>query len=460
MQELIAALKSCCSDKAILNELDLLDRGLPKSVQPGAIVRPANTEELSLILKHCSEVKQTVVPLGGLTGLVNGTDAGQDDLGLSLERMNKIEEIDLTSRTMTVQAGVPLQLVQQAAEAEGMMFPLDLGARGSATIGGNVATNAGGNRVIRYGMLREQILGLEVVLADGTVMSSMNKVIKNNTGYDLKQLFIGSEGTLGIVTRVVLKLRPLPTSQNMAFVGVSSFDQVTHFLTDIERRLGGNVTAFEVMWQDFYKLVTTPPAKGIAPLSQDFPYVILVETMGGDSNADYDNFVAALGAALEGGVIDDAVIASSQGERDAMWAIRDDVHQVAQNAPITTFDVSVPLAHMESYVAELKAALTRAWPDHTCMIFGHLGDSNLHVIVGVGDGSRDTREQVVNAVYAGLPDRGGSISAEHGIGLQKKHHLNLSRNETEIMLMKRLKLAFDPQGILNPGKIFSLNYSV
>lgn len=454
MQELIAELTSSCSDKTLVIGQGLQDRGLPKGVQPGAIARPATTAELSLILEQCHEVGQTVVPLGGMTGLVNGTEASQDDLGLSLELMNQIEEIDLTSRTMTVQAGVPLQLVQQAAEEQGMMFPLDLGARGSATIGGNVATNAGGNRVIRYGMLREQILGLEVVLADGTILSSMNKVIKNNTGYDMKQLFIGSEGTLGIVTRVVLKLRPLPTSQNMAFVGLSSFDQVTSFLTDIERRLGGNVTAFEVMWQDFYKLVTTPPAKGVAPVSQDFPYVVLLETMGGDTAADYESFVAALGAALEAGMIDDAAIASSQAERDAMWAIRDDVHQVAQNAPITTFDVSVPLAEMESYVGALKADLSSQWPAHTCMIFGHLGDSNLHVIVGVGDGSRETREQVVNAVYAGLPDRGGSISAEHGVGIQKKHHLNLSRNDTEVMLMRKLKAAFDPKGILNPGKIF------
>jgi FAD/FMN-containing dehydrogenase len=454
VQELIAELTSSCSDKTLVIGQGLQDRGLPKGVQPGAIARPATTAELSLILEQCHEVGQTVVPLGGMTGLVNGTEASQDDLGLSLELMNQIEEIDLTSRTMTVQAGVPLQLVQQAAEEQGMMFPLDLGARGSATIGGNVATNAGGNRVIRYGMLREQILGLEVVLADGTILSSMNKVIKNNTGYDMKQLFIGSEGTLGIVTRVVLKLRPLPTSQNMAFVGLSSFDQVTSFLTDIERRLGGNVTAFEVMWQDFYKLVTTPPAKGVAPVSQDFPYVVLLETMGGDTAADYESFVAALGAALEAGMIDDAAIASSQAERDAMWAIRDDVHQVAQNAPITTFDVSVPLAEMESYVGALKADLSSQWPAHTCMIFGHLGDSNLHVIVGVGDGSRETREQVVNAVYAGLPDRGGSISAEHGVGIQKKHHLNLSRNDTEVMLMRKLKAAFDPKGILNPGKIF------
>ncbi len=303
-------------------------------------------------------------------------------------------------------------------------------------------------------MIREQILGLEAVLADGTILSSMNKVIKNNTGYDLKQLFIGSEGTLGIVTRVILKLRPMPTSQNMAFIGASSFEQVVNFLTDIERRLGGNVTAFEVMWQDFYKLVTTPPATGTPPISQDYPYVILLESMGGDIEGDYDRFVAALGEALEQEVIDDAVIASNQAERDAMWAIRDDVMQVGQNSPITTFDVSVPLESMESYVSELKVMLGEKWPDHTCMVFGHLGDSNLHIIVGVGDGSRETREQVVETVYSGLPERGGSISAEDGIGIQKKHHLDMSRNAIEIELMKRIKATLDPNSILNPGKIF------
>lgn len=456
MQELISKLERTCSDKTILSGQDLKDRALPRSINPGAVLRPTSTKELSMILKLCHEAGQTVVPLGGLTGLVNGTDATETDIGLSLERMNQIEEIDLTSRTMTVQAGVPLQIAQEAAEAHDMMLPLDLGARGSATIGGNVATNAGGNRVIRYGMIREQILGMEVVLADGTVMSSMNKVIKNNTGYDLKQLFIGSEGTLGIVTRVVLKLRPMPLSQNMAFIGTRSFAQVVTFLTNIERRLGGNVTAFEVMWQDFYKLVTTPPALGTPPISQEYPYVILLESMGGDVDGDFESFVAALGEALETQVIADAAIASNQSERDAMWAIRDDVRQVAQNSPITTFDVSVPLATMESYISELKSSLSDKWPEHSCMVFGHLGDSNLHVIVGVGDGSADTREQVVETVYAGLPERGGSISAEHGIGIQKKHHLNMSRTATEIEIMRRMKLALDPKGILNPNKIFDV----
>ena len=266
---------------------------------------------------------------------------------------------------MTVQSGVPLQTAQEAAEEQRTMFPLDLGARGSATVGGNLSTNAGGNRVIRYGMMRDQVLGIEAVLADGTVISSMNKIIKNNTGYDIKQLFIGAEGTLGIVTRMVLRLRPVPASQDMAFVAVNEFKDVTNFLNHIDTALGGTLSAFEVMWQDYYKLVTTPPAEGKPPLAQDYNYYILVEALGGDPTADNERFVGALGQCLEDGVIMDAVIAQSQGERDAMWAIRDDVGQNGQNAPVFAFDVSVSLDRMESYVEELKAALNEKWEKNT-----------------------------------------------------------------------------------------------
>jgi len=421
---------------------------------PRALVRPKTTEDVSEILRLCNDAGQPVVPQGGMTGLVDATISNQREIAISMERMNQIESIDVQSRTMTVQSGVPLQLVQEKAEEAGMFFPLDIGARGSATIGGNVSTNAGGNRVIRYGMMRDQVLGMEVVLPDGQIISSMNKIIKNNTGYDLKHLFIGAEGTLGVVTRLVLRLRALPASQDMAFVAVNSFQDVTRFLNYVDTSLGGSLSAFEVLWSDYYKLVTTPPAQGKPPLAHNYEYYILVEAMGGDQSADHERFVNTLGQALEDEIIVDAVIAQSQGERDAMWAIRDDVGQVGQNWPIFTFDISVALDQMESYVEEMQSTLQARYPNNSCMIFGHLGDGNLHVIVGVGDASKNAKTSVEEIVYSPLINRGGSVSAEHGIGLQKKKYLPWSRSADEIALMQVIKKAIDPKDILNPGKIF------
>ncbi len=461
MSEMLDELEQIVGDNGMLHGDRLEERGFSASepfstpsVHPLALLRPRSTSEVSELLKLCHRLNQPVVPHGGLTGLVEGTTANQGEVAITLERMNKIEEIDIESRTMTVQAGVPLQVVQEQADAAGMLFPLDLGARGTATIGGNVSTNAGGNRVIRYGMMRDQILGMEVVLADGTIISSMNKIIKNNTGYDLKQFFIGAEGTLGIVTRLVLRLRPKPLSQDMAFIAVNDFTQVTSFLNHVDSALGGTLSAFEVLWNDYYKLVTTEPATSKPPLSHDYNYYILVEAMGGDPAGDAERFITVLSSALEAGLINDAVIAQSQADRNAMWAIRDDVGQVFRNAPIFTFDVSVALNQMESYVEDLQVSLNRHWPENSCMIFGHLGDGNLHVIVGVGDSSKETKTRVEQVVYEGLIERKGSVSAEHGIGVQKKDYLSWSRSEAEISVMRSIKQALDPKGILNPGKIF------
>jgi FAD/FMN-containing dehydrogenase len=426
---------------------------------PRAILCPASTEEVSAILRLCHEAGQPIVPWGGKTGLVDGT-AAPDGLALSLERMSRIEAIDPIGCTMIVEAGAILQTVCEAAEAAGLLFPLDLGARGSATIGGNISTNAGGNRVIRYGMMRDLVLGLEAVLADGTVVSSLNRLIKNNTGYDLKQLFIGSEGTLGVVTRAVLRLRPKPASQNVAFVALDAFDDLPRLLRHMERALGGALSAFEVMWADFYRLVTTAPAQGRPPLPDGHPYYVLIEAMGGEQVEDSARFERALMSALEAGEIADAVIAKSQTECRNMWALRDDVGQLARNWPIFTYDVSLAIADMESYVAEIRAALTERWPAMTLMVFGHLGDGNLHLIPGVGDGSDEARQAVSAIIYGALRSRGGSISAEHGIGLEKRAYLSWSRNPAELALMRAIKMALDPRGILNPGKILEVQRTV
>lgn len=418
-----------------------------------AILRPRETAQVAAAMRLCNEAGQKVIAFGGLTGLVHGAAAGPEDLLLSLELMNRIEEIDPVGRTMQVQAGCILQNLQEAAEREGLMFPLDLGARGSCTIGGNVSTNAGGNRVIRFGMTRELVLGLEVVLADGTVISSMNRMIKNNAGFDLKQLFIGSEGVLGIVTRLVLRLREAPASQNTAFVALADFQSVTSFLKHMDRRLGGTLSAFEVLWQDVYDLLTTPPAKSRPPLARGAPFYALVESLGGDQESDQARFGQALEQALEAEIVLDAVVARNLAERNAMWAIRDDVGQFHRHAPVLGFDVSLPIRDMEMYGRALAEAVRARWKDGRTWIFGHLGDGNLHVVVGVGTADEETKNTIESIVYTPLARLGGSVSAEHGIGLDKKAHLGLSRSEAEIALMRRLKRLLDPRNILNPGKV-------
>jgi FAD/FMN-containing dehydrogenase len=388
-----------------------------------------------------------------LTGLVDGSLAQESEIALSLELMNKIEEMDEAGMTMTAQSGVVVQTIQQRAEAAGLMFPLDFGARGSAMIGGAVSTNAGGNRVIRYGMTRALVLGLEAVLADGTIVSSLNRIIKNNAGYDLKQLFIGSEGTLGIVTRVVLRLLPVPRSHNTALVAVPEFGKLPALLKHLGADLGGALSAFEVMWNDFYRLVTTPPASHRPALAQDYPYYVLVEALGADQEADEEHFESALMRAVEGGLAVDCVVSKTSVEREALWAARDDVEQLGRYRPLFTFDVSLPIADMEAYITEVKARLGEGWPDHRSFIFGHLGDGNLHVIVAVGSREADARRRVEEIVYGALRARRGSISAEHGIGLEKRDYLSWCRTDEEIALMRAIKQALDPKGILNPGKI-------
>jgi FAD/FMN-containing dehydrogenase len=422
---------------------------------PLAVVRPRSTEEVAAVLRLCHGAETPVAPWGGKTGLVHGGFA-DGAIALSLERMAAIEAIDVAGGTLTVQAGCILQVAAETAEAQGLLLPLDLGARGSATIGGVVATNAGGNRVIRYGMTRDMVLGLEVVLADGTVLSSMNRLIKNNAGYDLKQLFIGSEGTLGVVTRAVLRLRPLPTSQDTAVLGVDSFDKLPVLLRRLERGLAGGLSAFEVMWKSFHDLVTSAPALGRSPLAEPHPFYVLVEAQGADAEADSARFEAVLVEALEAGLVADAAIAKSQGERDAMWALRDDIAQTARNWPIFTFDVSLPIVEMEAYVAEVGAALDAQWPGKaTLTVFGHLGDGNLHLVAGVGSRDKPTKHAVETIIYGGLRSRAGSVSAEHGIGLEKRDWLEVSRGPEEIALMRGLKGLLDPKGILNPGKVLA-----
>ena len=456
--DIVGSLRAIIGDNAVLDAADTATRSAgvwrPDNLQAAALARPATTEEVSKVMAWCHANAVSVVTQGGLTGLVHGADAGPDQLILSLERMRAIEEINPVQRTATVQAGVTLQALQEAVEEHALMFPLDLGARGTATLGGNAATNAGGNRVIRYGMMRDMVLGLEVVLADGTVLSSLNHLIKNNAGYDLRQLFIGSEGTLGVITRLVLRLREQPSARNMALVGLENFDNVAAFLKHMDHALGGTLSAFEAMWQAFYQLVTTPPAKGKPPIAQDYPFYVLVESQGADRELDTQRFNNAMEAAYENGLIVDAAISQSESDCEAFWGLRDDVEQVLHCGFPIIFDISLPIGEMERYTANLRTDLAAAIGEHNLYIFGHLGDGNLHVNVAVKpeDYAR-LRPIVEQQVYAPLAAFHGSVSAEHGIGLEKKPYIGISRSANELALMRTLKNALDSKGILNPGKV-------
>jgi len=457
--DLVEELRAIVGAQGVLDAAELSTRSAgafrPDSLQARALVRPASTAEVSAVLRWCHERGLKVVTQGGLTGLVHGADAAPDEIILSLERMRSIESIDALQRTATVQAGVTVQALQEAVEAHGLAYPLDLGARGTATLGGTAATNAGGNRVIRYGMTRDMVLGLEVVLADGTVLSSMNRLLKNNTGYDLKQLFVGSEGTLGVITRLVLRLREKPIATQVAFAALESFDQVAAFLRHMDRSLGGSLSAFEVMWNSFYRLVTTPPAKGAPPLPQEHAFYVLAESQGSDRALDAERFNAALEAALEQGLIVDAAVAQSDADAQGFWSLRDDVEQVLHGGLPIAFDISLPVAEMERFVQRIAEALVaEIGAEHRLFVFGHLGDGNLHVVVQVPATAYATlRARIEAAVYGQLAGSGGSVSAEHGIGLEKKPWLAHSRNEAEVALMRGLKGWLDPRSILNPGKV-------
>ena len=421
-----------------------------------ALLRPKTTEQVSKMLQICNEFDQPVVPQGGLTNVVGGVVTRPDEIALSLECMNQIEEINVQDKTVTVQAGVILSDLQKALADQGQLFPLDLGAKGTCMIGGNIASNAGGLQALRYGVMRNLVLGLEVVLADGTIISSMNKMMKNNAGYDLKQLFIGSEGTLGIITRAVLKMEDLPKTRCTAFIALESFKMAVQLLQYSKKHLNNGLTSFELLWQDYYTLMTSPPSPYSPPLSQTFPFYVLMETLGQDAEKDKKLFEEFLEKSLEDELIADAAIAQSQQELDWFWGIRENVELVfSVHSPIFLFDVSLAISDIDVYIKKIRAELQNIWPDLHFYSFGHMGDGNLHLFVSCGNDDTSTRHRVEEIIYKPLQEIDGSITGEHGIGLEKKSWLHLSRTAEEIQLMKTIKKAFDPKGILNRGKLFS-----
>ncbi len=416
-----------------------------------AVLLPRNTEEVSHILRICHEHGQPIIIHGGLTNLVGATEAQEDQLVISLEKMNNIQEVDTQSRTITVQAGVILENIQKEALAHKLLFPLNFGAKGSAQIGGIISTNAGGLRVLRYGMTRDLVLGLQAVMADGTIIDSHKKMIKDNTGYDLKQLFIGSEGTLGIVTQAVLKLYEAPNSRCGALVALNSYQNVVEFLKYIDQGLAGLLSAFELMWNITYRAQT---ADNKAPIDYQYPYYVLLESLGSEQQGDQERLFHLLEKAQQLNLIKEAVPATSASELERIWEIREQVDRmVGQCRNPQHFDISLPIAAIGPLVDQLLDELMMESEVIKVFPFGHVADGNIHLVVDKKEPSDELTQRINEIVYAPLNNLGGSISAEHGIGLDKKPYLKLSRSTEEIALMNTLKRTLDPQGILNPGRI-------
>jgi len=426
----------------------------PAGAEILALARPRTTEEVSQVLRFCHAHDVKVVPQGGMTGLAAGALPLGPALALSLERMRAIEEVDPMAGTITAQAGTPLEMVQDAAEAAGMFFPLDLGGRGTAQIGGNVSTNAGGNRVVRYGTMRALVLGMEWVLADGTVVTALNKMIKNNAGLDLKYLFIGAEGTLGVITRLVLRCYPKARSVCTGLCAVKDYQGVLDLLGACRSGLGSTLSAFEMMWPEFYHLGTTALGRR-PPIEPKYGCYVLVETMGDDEGSDQARFETVVGEAIEKGIVQDAVVAKSGAEARELWAIRDCPGEwvKTEHWPQIAFDISIPTGQMGEYMTYVKGRIEERWPGTVAICFGHVADSNLHLSVR-SSGDPKWEHEVEELVYATVGEWNGSISAEHGIGLHKKEFLRHSRTPEEIAMMRTLKQALDPKGILNPGKVF------
>lgn len=453
--DIVAALKEIVGERYVLTGAAVSGIEFPWRTHSGctarAIVKPETTEEVAAIMRCCNAAGQTVVPFGGMTNLVQGCATTPDDIVLSLARMNRVEDVDRSAGTLTAQAGVTLQAAQEAAAAADLFFPVDIGARASCQLGGIVSNNAGGNKVIRYGMTRDTVLGLEAVLADGTVVSSMNRYIKNNSGFDLKQMFIGSEGVLGVITRLVFRLRATARSHNVALLGCEKFDDVVAILEIANRTLPNTISAFEVMWNSFYELVVQPRGRLVPPLEPGAAQYVLIETMGVDQEHDTAAFESLLEDLMEQDLLIDGVLAKSDRERELIWEIRDEVEPVIGGAH--NFDVSLRSADVGEYVRKVEAAIAKLLPEANVVGFGHLGDNNVHISVSNVVWDADKIRQVEEQVYGCLAPFDGAISAEHGIGLEKRAYLPISRSDAEIELMKTLKRTLDPNNILNPGKV-------
>ncbi len=424
-----------------------------KAARPRALVLPRTVEHVSAALKICHAHGQPVTTQGGLTGLAAGATPDAAEVAISLERMSGIEEVDQDAGTLTALSGTPLQKIQQAAEDAGFICGIDLGARGSCTIGGNVATNAGGNQVLRYGMTRKNVLGLEVVLADGTIIRSLNKMMKNNAGYDWTQLFFGSEGTLGIVTRVVLTLHPKPQSVETALIAAPDARAAIRLLRAAGQKLPGGLLVFEVMFRDLIE-VEVEYNKLPKPFPEIPPVTVLMEAPGDSAGAFRETFEAFLAEMIEEGAASDVLIAKSGADRAKFWTYREGMYEFHKfMPPFVGFDVSIPIGSFGQAVESIQKRLKTRYPDCITVHFGHMADSNLHVTAMKPGLDAESKKGIEHEVYSAIADFRGSVSAEHGVGRAKRPYLKLSRSEPELALMRTIKQALDAKGILNPGRV-------
>lgn len=419
---------------------------------PAALLLPRTTEAVAAILAICRRFSLPVVVQGGMTGLAGGARPMAGEIALSLEKMSGVEEIDPVSRTMTVLAGTPLAVIQEKAAEAGFLYGVDLGARGSCTIGGNVATNAGGVQVLRYGMTRRNVLGLEVVLSDGRVVRHLGKVVKNNAGYDWTQLFIGSEGTLGVVTRVLLALQPAVGGVQTALCAAADTDRALAALNRLEGRLPGALLAFEAMWPEYMRAAAEDP--GLPwPFAEKAEVALLIEAAMGPAASGADAFAEALAELVEEGLLEDALIAQSSRERARFWAYREANYEFYRSLPPAIhFDVSIPLGAMGQAIVLLRERVAAHAAEARLIVFGHLADSNLHL--SIHSATRDpAKAGFAEIVYRLVQEMHGSISAEHGVGILKRPYLGMSRSSEELALMATMKQALDPENILNRGRI-------
>jgi FAD/FMN-containing dehydrogenase len=428
-----------------------------------AVVRPASTQETSRVVALLRELRLPIVPQAGNTSLCGGAtpdDSGREVI-VNVSRMNRVREVDVHDNTMTVEAGCILQTLQEVAEKHDRLFPLSLGAQGSCEIGGNLSTNAGGTGVLRYGNTRDLVLGLEVVLPDGRTWHGLRRLRKDNTGYDLKHLFIGAEGTLGIVTAAVLKLFPLPRSYATAFVAVDSPQAAVALLSFLRMRCGERITGFELMSRVCMEIVLSRIPGARDPLPQSYGWYVLVELSDSTEGPTLDELLEnALGAAAEEGGILDAALAASRQQRLDFWKLREDMAeaQKLEGEPIK-HDISVPVSRVPDFIARASQALEKRYPGIRIIAFGHVGDGNVHYNCTMGAGEESRRflfaehAPVNEIVYEVVNALGGSISAEHGLGQLKREEIKRYKDPLELELMRAVKKTLDPLGLMNPGKV-------
>ncbi len=430
-----------------------------------AVVRPAGTAEVAAVVRACAARGASIVPQGGNTGLAVGgvPDGSGTQVVLSLRRMDAVRAIDGANLTLTVEAGCILRNLQDVAQGAGHLFPLSLAAEGSCTLGGNLATNAGGTQVVRYGNARELCLGLEVVTAQGEVWDGLTGLRKDNTGYDLRDLFIGSEGTLGVITAATMKLHPLPAARLTAWAAVPSMQAAVDLLGLAHRHLGAGLTGFEVMGRFALSLVDRHCPQLRVPLCKDAPWCVLLENSDHESEAHArTQFERLLEAALEAGCVTDAVVAESLAQAARLWHIRESIPLAqAEEGLNIKHDISVPIARIPAFVAETDALLEREVPGVRLVDFGHLGDGNLHYNVQAPEGAdgkqflAEQEERINTLVFDAVARHHGSISAEHGIGSLKAATLPRYKSPVALGMMRAIKGALDPRGIMNPGRVLA-----